>query len=91
MPVYYGGDMNEEVYKDRVDIKDIPYGSFRTAIEEIMGIPIDDTTNQIKSHHSSDAQILYKLDSSANCTIMITTTDSTGQKQDKEEYYITSY
>ena len=24
-PVYYGGDMNEEVYVDKVDIKDIPY------------------------------------------------------------------
>ena len=24
-PVYFGGDMNEEVYVDRVDIKDIPY------------------------------------------------------------------
>ncbi len=40
MPVYYGGDMNEEVYKDRVDIKDIPY-RFEVgtpAIAEVIGL-----------------------------------------------------
>lgn len=40
MPVYYGGDMNEEVYQDRVDIKDIPY-RFEVgtpAIAEVIGL-----------------------------------------------------
>ena len=40
LPVYYGGDMNEEVYKDRVDIKDIPY-RFEVgtpAIAEVIGL-----------------------------------------------------
>lgn len=39
-PLYYGGDMNEEVYKDNVDVKDVPY-RFETgtpAIAEVIGL-----------------------------------------------------
>lgn len=42
LPVYYGGDMNEEVYQDRVDIKDIPY-RFEVgtpAIAEVIGLGV---------------------------------------------------
>lgn len=58
MPVYYGGDMNEEVYKDRVDIKDIPY-RFEVgtpAIAEVIGLgaAVDFISNigfdKIKAH-----------------------------------------
>lgn len=39
-PLLYGGDMNEEVYKDRVDVKDIP-SRFETgtpAIADVIGL-----------------------------------------------------
>lgn len=36
-PLYYGGDMNEEVYKDNVDVKDIP-SRFETGTPNIASV-----------------------------------------------------
>lgn len=36
-PLYYGGDMNEEVYKDNVDVKDIP-SRFETGTPDIASV-----------------------------------------------------
>ena len=73
---------------DYVDIETIPEGEFRDEIEEILGMKIEDLTGNIKSHHSKDAQILYKLTGESGASVIFTTTDATGKKKDNEENYI---
>lgn len=62
----------------------------RGAFEEIMGTDIDDLTNHIKSHHSPDARIMYKVTNGNQIDIMITTTDRTAGKDNDPEDYIST-
>ena len=54
------------------------------------GTDIDDLTNHIKSHHSPDARIMYKVTNGNQIDIMITTTDRTAGKDNDPEDYIST-
>ncbi len=60
-----------------IDIQEIPEGAYRDAVENNLGMKLEDLMDNVQSHHSSDGKIMYKLDFEG-CSVKITSTNVLG-------------
>ena len=59
----------------------------RGCIEDKLGMNLEDVKNHVKSHHTSDMKILYRIEYD-RVSVLITTTDKTGKKGIDPDNYI---
>lgn len=59
-------------------------GTMRHEIEAMIGMPITDVERKVKSHHTDQMRVVYRV-RHGQVAVAITTTDKTGHKSDLDE------